>query len=327
MQQRQLGAGGPMVSAIGLGCMSFAGFFGVTDEGESHRCLAAALDLGITFWDTANVYGPGLSEQVIGNFLRRHPAPVHIATKASIRRDGPKRVDNTAAHLRAELDASLTRLGVDRIDLFYAHRRDTDVPIEDLAGTMADLIAAGKIGGYGLSEVSPGTVKRAHAVHPVRAVQNEYSLWTRLPELGLIQTCADLGVAFVPFSPLGRGVFSDAPPDPAQMAEADFRRAIPRFEQPNWSHNRRMVAGFRAFARERGWSTAGTALAWVLDQGPHLIPIPGTRTATHLAEIAEADRITLTDADRTEIARLLPVGFAYGDRYSDAQVGATERYC
>lgn len=327
MKTRQLGPDGPQVPAIGLGCMSFAGFFGATDERESHRCLAAALDHGMTFWDTANVYGPGLSEQVIGNFLRRNNAEVTIATKAGIVRSGDRRFDNSADYLRAELDLSLQRLGVDHVDLFYIHRRDPEVPVEELAGTLADLINAGKIGGYGLSEVSPATLRRAHAVHPCRAVQSEYSLWTRTPELGLIQTCAALGVAFVPFSPLGRGVFSDHFPEPSTWATDDFRRNIPRFQDPSWGYNSAAVAGFRAFAEARGWSTAGAALAWVLTRGDHLIPIPGTRNAAHVAEIAEGAAITLSTEDLLEIDELLPVGFAHGDRYSDVQMVGAERYC
>jgi aryl-alcohol dehydrogenase-like predicted oxidoreductase len=327
MRKRQLGTGGPMVSAIGLGCMSFAGFFGETDEATSLRCLDAALDHGIDFLDTANIYGMGRSERVIGTWLASRKPQVVIATKASIVTQPERRFDNSEPYLRAELDASLKRLGVDFVDLFYIHRREQERPIEEVVQTLQKLIAEGRIGGYGLSEVSPATLRRAHAVHPCRAVQNEYSLWSRMPELGLIQTCAELGVAFVPFSPLGRGVFGEAFPDPATMAATDFRTRLPRFSEPNYTYNRAAIDGFKTFAHARGWTVAGAALAWVLDQGPHLIPIPGTRTAEHLAEWAGADAITLTDADRAEIARLLPVGFAHGDRYNDSQIIGVERYC
>lgn len=316
-----------MVSAIGLGCMSFAGFFGETDEATSMRCLDAARDHGIDFLDTANIYGMGRSERVIGTWLASRKPQVVIATKGSIVTQPERRFDNSEPYLRAELDASLKRLGVDFVDLFYIHRREQERPIEEVVQTLHKLIAEGKIGGYGLSEVSPATLRRAHAVHPCRAVQNEYSLWTRGPELGLTQTCAELGVAFVPFSPLGRGVFGEVFPDPGKMAEADFRKRIPRFTEPNYTFNRAAIDGFKDFAHARGWTVAGAALAWVLDQGPHLIPIPGTRTAEHLAEWAGADAITLTDADRAEIARLLPVGFAHGDRYNDSQIIGVERYC
>jgi aryl-alcohol dehydrogenase-like predicted oxidoreductase len=327
MEQRQLGAGGPMVGAVGLGCMSFAGFFGATQATDSHRTLAAALEAGISFWDTANVYGPGLSEQVIGDFLRTSGTRPVIATKAGITRSTDRRVDNRPDYLRACLDESLVRLGVDHVDLFYIHRRDPSVPVEEMAGALGDLVTAGKIGGYGLSEVSPTTLRRAHAVHPCRAVQSEYSLWTRQPELGLIQTCADLGVAFVPFSPLARGVLGVVPPDPATMEAQDFRLGIPRFSPANYPANLAAIAPLRAFAAARSWTVPALALAWLLDRGPHIIPIPGTRTPDHLRDWAGADTIRLTDEDRATIARLLPVGFAMGDRYNDDQAQTVERYC
>jgi aryl-alcohol dehydrogenase-like predicted oxidoreductase len=327
MKKRQLGQGGPEVSAIGLGCMSFAGFFGDTDEAESLRCLDAAVAHGIDFFDTANIYGMGRSENVLGTFVRTRRPDIAIATKASVVNGPPRRFDNSETHLRSELEASLKRLGVDHVALFYIHRREQARPVEEVAETMVRLIAEGKIGGYGLSEVSPATLRRAHAVHPCMAVQNEYSLWTRQPELGVIQTCAELGVAFVPFSPLGRGVFGESFPDPSTMGRGDFRRTIPRFKEPGWTFNKALVEGFRTFARSRGWNTSATALAWVLDQGEHLIPIPGTRSAGHLAEWAGADRITFTPEDRAEIARLLPPGWAHGDRYADEQAMQVERYC
>lgn len=327
MKKRELGKGGPTVSAIGLGCMSFAGFFGATDEATSLACLDAAYDVGIDFLDTSNIYGMGRSERVIGTWLSRARPNVTIATKAGIVPGPDRRFDNSDAYLRNELEGSMKRLGVDYVDLFYIHRREQARPVEEVVETLKALIDEGKIGGYGLSEVSPATLRRAHALHPCRAVQNEYSLWSRQPDLGLRQACGDLGVAFVPFSPLARGVFGEDYPDPAQMAEVDFRRNLPRFIEPNWTHNRAIIDGFKAFARSRGWTVAAAALAWVLDQGDHLIPIPGTRTAAHLSDWATADQITLTDEDRTEIARLLPAGFAHGDRYNDQQLIGVERYC
>lgn len=307
--------------------MSFGGIFGPTDEASSQRCLDAAIDHGITFLDTANIYGMGVSEEVIGRFLRRRRAAVVIATKASIVAGPPRRFDNSEAHLRAELEASLRRLGTDHVDLFYIHRREEARPVEDVVGTLKRLIDEGKIGGYGLSEVSPGTLRRAHAVHPCRAVQNEYSLWTRQPELGLIQACAELGTAFVPFSPLARGVFGSPPIDAAALPASDFRRTIPRFNEPDWSMNMARIAPFRAFCGDRGWTVPATALAWILDQGPHLVPIPGTRTAENLGAWAGASEIAFTPEDRAEIARLLPTGFAYGDRYGLDQAITVERYC
>ncbi len=327
MRRRRLGAGGPEVSAIGLGCMSFAGFFGAADDATSLRCLDAAVDHGIDFLDTSNVYGAGRSETVIGTFLKSRRADLKIATKAGIVNGPPRRFDNSPAHLRAELDGSLKRLGVERVELFYIHRREQERPVEEVVGTLADLIAEGKIGGYGLSEVSPGTLRRAHAVHPCMAVQSEYSLWSRQPELGLIQACAALGTSFVPFSPLARGVFGDPPVGLADLGQDDFRRRIPRFQEPDWSLNMAALAPFRAFCADRGWKVSAVALAWLLDQGPHLIPIPGTRTADHLAAWVGASEIAFTPQDRAEIARLLPAGFAHGDRYNLEQAMTVERYC
>lgn len=327
MKQRQLGIGGPMVSAIGLGCLSFGGIFGDTTDDDSLRCLDAAWDAGITFYDTANIYGMGRSETVLGQWLtsRRHPAVV--ATKASIVGGPDRRIDNSDAYLRTELNASLRRLGVDHVALFYIHRHDQNTPIEEVAGTLSRLIDEGKIGGYGMSEISPGTLRRAYAVHPVRAVQNEYSLWARQPELGLIQTCAELGTAFVPFSPLARGALGRDIIDPDSLPAIEFRRQIPRFQGVDWQLNRTKIEDFRAFAFDRGIAPPALAIAWVLDQGPHLVPIPGTRTADHLVDWAAASEITLTVEDRTEIARILPVGWAFGDRYNDDQAGTVERYC
>ena len=220
----------------------------------------------------------GVSESVVGRFLKRRRADVKIATKAGIVTGAARRFDNSAAYLRAELDASLKRLGVDHVTLFYIHRREAERPVEEVVETLAALIREGKIGGYGLSEVSPGTLRRAHAVHPCMAVQNEYSLWTRQPEMGLIQTCAELGTAFVPFSPLARGVFGAPPGRSARpCAEGDFRLPIPRFHEPDWSLNTARIAPFRAFCAARGWTVPAAALAWVLDQGS--APDPHSRHA------------------------------------------------
>ena len=327
MKQRQLGLGGPMVSAIGLGCLSFGGIFGDTTDGISLRCLDAAWDAGITFYDNANIYGMGRSETVLGQWLATRKHPAVIATKASFVSSPSRRIDNSDAHLRAELEGSLRRLGVEQVALFYIHRHDQNTPIEDVAGTLSRLIEEGKIGGYGMSEISPGTLRRAHAVHPVRAVQNEYSLWTRQPELGLIQACAELGTAFVPFSPLARGALGREIISPETLAPTEFRRQIPRFQGVDWQLNRTKIEDFRAYAYDRGISPPALALAWVLDQGPHLLPIPGTRTADHLGDWVAASDITLTPQDRSEIARILPVGWAYGDRYNDEQATTVERFC
>jgi aryl-alcohol dehydrogenase-like predicted oxidoreductase len=326
MKTRRLGRHGPEVSAIGLGCLSFGGLFGPTTEAESLRTLDAAWDRGITFLDTADIYGKGVSEVVIGHWLRTRRHRPQVATKAAFTDDPARRIDNRPDHLRAELEGSLKRLGVDHVTLFYAHRHDPEVPAEDLAGTMQRLVEEGKILGYGLSEVAPYTLERCHRVHPVMAVQNEYSLWSRQPDLGLIQLCARLQVAFVAFSPLARGAFGTPMADPAGFAAGEFRARIPRFQADNWPHNRARLQAFHAFAVTRGWTPAALALAWVLDRGPHLIPIPGTRTAGHLAAWAGADAIDLDDQDRAAIDRLLPPGWAWGDRYDDAQAATVERY-
>lgn len=326
MRQRQLGANGPQVSAIGLGCLSFGGIFGDTDRAESFAALDAAWEAGITFYDTANIYGSGVSETILGDWLADRGHDAVVATKVGIVTAPPRGFNNSETYIRAELEASLKRLKTDHLALYYIHRRQQDIPVEDVAGFMARLIDEGKIGGYGLSEVAPHTIRRAHAVHPVRAVQNEYSLWTRLPDLGVIRACADLGVAFVPFSPLARGMLTDAQPDPGAMRTGDIRRTMPRFLEPNFTANRTEIEGFRAYASAKGVTTAALALAWVLDQGAHLIPIPGTRTAAHLKEWIGADRLVLTNADRAEIDHILPPGFAHGDRYDEGQNIGPERY-
>jgi aryl-alcohol dehydrogenase-like predicted oxidoreductase len=326
MRTRKLGKHGPEVSALGLGCLSFGGIFGATTEADSLATLDAAWDAGITFLDTANIYGKGVSETVMGQWLRARKHRPHIATKAAFTDDPARRIDNRPEHLRRELEGSLKRLGVDHVTLFYAHRHDPQIPAEDLAGTMKDLVQEGKILGYGLSEIAPYTLERAHAVHPVMAVQNEYSLWTRQPELGLVQLCLRLGVAFVPFSPLARGVFGTPMADPATLASGEFRTRIPRFHAENWPHNRARLQVFHDYARGRGCTPAALALAWLLDRGPHILPIPGTRTAAHLHDWLQAPEIDLTDDDREEINRILPPGWAWGDRYDDAQAGTVERY-
>ena len=330
MQKRQLGRGGPVVSAVGLGCWSFAGAYGPTDEAESHGTLAAALDLGIDFLDTANVYGAGVSERVIGGFIKDNPNAFMIATKGGIHRDrntNKRGFDNSAQHLRQALETSLTNLGVDHVALYYIHRREAERPIEEVMETLVQFKQEGKIGGIGFSEISPASLRRAHAVHPVAAVQSEYSLWSRMPDLGMIQACDDLGVAFVPFSPLARGMFADQSPDPKDFTDGDFRKNNPRFLEPNFNYNSAAIQQLRDLAAKTGTTTPALAIAWVLAQGQHLIPIPGTRTAVHLKQAAAGAALDLSQADLDEIARLLPPGFAHGDRYSQAQLGGAERYC
>lgn len=330
MKRRPLLTTGTSVSEIGLGCMSFAGFYGPTSEREAHRTLAAARDLGIDFLDTANVYGNGLSEEIIGTFIKGDAGKFTIATKGAIWRDpqtGARGFNNKADHLRVELEKSLARLGVDHVALYYIHRRDPDLEIEAVMETLLAFKAEGKIGGIGFSEISPASLRRAVAVGPVDAVQSEYSLWTRYPDLGMIRTCAELGVAFVPFSPLGRGMFGSTAPDPAQFSDNDFRKNSPRFSEPNFSCNLEQVAPFKALAQDLGTTSIALSLAWCLARGDHLIPIPGTRTAEHLAEIAAGSAFAMTDDIMTEIERVLPVGWAHGDRYTAEQWKGPERYC
>lgn len=330
MQTRQILKNGHAVSEIGLGCWSFAGGYGDTNEAESHRTLAAARDMGVTFLDTANVYGMGVSERVIGSFLKGRAGDFTIATKAGIWRDpetGVRGFNNKADYLRGELEGSLGRLGLDAVDLYYIHRRDQEVPIEALMETLLAFKSEGKIRGIGFSEISPATLRRAVAVGTVDAVQSEYSLWTRQPELGMIQTCKELGVAFVPFSPLARGMLTNVPPDPSTFPNGHFRKGTPRFTEPNFSHNMRMIDGFRALAKDMNTTPAALAIAWCLAQGSHLIPIPGTRSADHLADCISGSQIAMTPQILAEIEAYLPLGWAHGDRYSHDQWVGVEGYC
>ncbi len=331
MMKRRLGSGGPFTSAIGLGCWSFAGnaCYGPTTEAESHQTLARARDLGVDFLDVADVYGHGVSEEVIGSFIKAHGDTFTIATKGGIVRKPGSTVrtfDNSPDYLRTALENSLRRLGRERVELYYVHRRDQNRPIEEVADTLAGFIKEGKIGGFGFSEISPASLRRAHAVHPVMAVQNEYSLWSRQPDLGLIEACRDLGVAFVPFSPLGRGFLTGTVTRNDGFGAGDFRVANPRFLEPNFSNNKKALEPFLALAHQYDASPGQLALAWVLAQGEHLLPIPGTRSAKHMEENAAAAAIKLDAGQIAAIERVLPRGFAHGDRYSENQWIGAERY-
>jgi aryl-alcohol dehydrogenase-like predicted oxidoreductase len=317
---------GRTVGALGLGCMSFGGVYGETDEEESHACLQEALVLGVDHWDVAEIYGKGWCESVIGRFLAQHRCEVSIATKAGIYTEPERHFRNDADALRASLEGSLKRLGRDRVELFYIHRRETQRPVEEVTETLVGFLEEGLIGGIGFSEISPDTLRRAQSVHPVEAVQSEYSLWTRQPERGMLKACKELGVTFVAFSPVGRGMFADVFPDPAAFPPGDFRAKNPRFTEPNFSANKAAIAPFQEWCGAHGWSTSAVALAWVLHQGEHVMAIPGTRTASHLRELAQAPEISLSEEQLDEIEALLPKGFAQGERYSDAQWVGIETY-
>ncbi len=328
MKQRQLGAGGPMVSEIGLGAMSFAGTSGATDAATSHRTLDLALESGVDFIDTALIYGPYISETVIGDYFRKNPTArkrFTIATKGGIV-PTPRGVDNSKKYLTDCLNSSLQRLGLESVDLYYIHRRQFDLPIEDVMQTLLEFKSQGKIKAIGFSEISPASLMRASRVGHVAAVQSEYSLWCRLPELGMVQTCKKLGTAFVPFSPLARGTLSDVVIDIDKLQPTDFRRSLPRFQEPNYSFNMVETEKFKSYARARSWKPASLALAWILHQHDHLIPIPGTRTAEHLAINIAGAKINLTPQDLKEIEEILPVGFAHGNRYSEAAQASVEIY-
>ncbi|WP_354667598.1 MULTISPECIES: aldo/keto reductase [Pacificibacter] len=329
MPKRKLGNTGPEVSALGFGAMSFAGFFGPADDEVSMETLAAVDEAGIDFWDTANIYGMGRSETIIGRYFKEVGAKrnITLATKASIVPGPPRSINNELGYLRSELEASLTRLNRDHVELFYIHRREQERPIEEVAESMGKLIEEGLIGGWGLSEVAPTTIRRAHAVMPVRAVQSEYSLWSREPELGVLQTCAEFGVAFVPFSPVGRGVISSVDLAPSTFEAHDFRRVNPRFIEPNFSANMKHVRALRAFAEAKNISVTALALAWTMKAGDMVIPIPGTRTKEHLQDWLSAATLTLTNEDLAQIEQIMPVGWAHGARYADNQTVGVERFC
>ncbi len=332
MKTRRIGQNGPDVPCLGIGAMSFSDFYGVTTYEESAGILDAALSAGITHIDTANIYGQGRSEKVIGQFLKERPGvreQFHIATKAGITTDanGNRCFVNDPSYLEAELDKSLQRLGVDCVDLFYVHRRDVSRPIEEVTRTLADLVAKGKCKAFGFSEIAPSSLRRAHAVHPVAAVQSEYSLATRLPELGLIQACKELGTTFVAFSPVSRSLLTDRPVGKEAIANSGFLKINPRFIAPNHAANLAQTDRFRALAAEMGAPAASLAIAWVLAKGDHILPIPGTRSVRHFEELVRGARLELSEGDVARIEAVLPVGWAHGDRYVPYSITGVESYC
>ena len=320
MQHRPLGRTDQSVSALGLGCMGMSEFYGARDDVESRATLEAALAAGIDFFDTADTYGHGHNEELVGRFLKGKRDKVVLATKFGIVRTPgtyERRVDNSPAYVRSACDASLKRLGVERIDLYYMHRRNPDVPVEESVGAMAELVKEGKVKALGLSEVSVETLRRAHKVHSIAAVQSEYSLWTRDPEQGMLQACAELGVTFVAYSPLGRAFLTGTVSNPDKLAEGDFRRASPRFQAEALERNNRLVASLEKFAAEHKAKPAQIALAWLINKQPHVVPIPGTKRRTYLAENATAADIKLKAADIAELDRMFAPGAVAGARYTE----------
>jgi len=319
MKLRNLGAGGLTVSSIGLGCMGMSQSYGPGDDEESTRTLHRALELGVTLIDTADVYGKGANEVLVGRAIRDRRSRIVLATKFGLvppPGGGPaSEVDGRPERVRPCCDASLQRLGVDVIDLYYLHRVDPNVPIEESVGAMADLVRAGKVRFLGLSEAGPESLRRAHAVHPIAAVQSEYSLWTREPETTVFPACRALGIGFVAFSPLGRGFFGHAIRDTVTLSSTDVRKKLPRFEGDNLQRNLALYDRLDAIARAKGSTTAQLALAWILAKGEDLVPIPGTKHQRYLEQNAQAADIALTSADVAALDDAFPIGAAAGMRY------------
>ena len=327
-----IGSTGLQSSEIGLGCMGMSEFYGERDDAQSMRTLERAFELGVTHYDTSNVYGRGHNEQLVGRFLKGKRERVLLASKFGVVRDpnGPlgssydRDIDNSPAYMRKCCDESLARLGVETIDLYYVHRADPKTPIEETAGALADLIREGKIRAYGLSEVTAETLRRAHAVHPVAAIQSEYSLWTREPELDVLPTCQELGIGFVAYSPLGRGFLTGALANAQALAADDFRLSSPRFQGENFDKNLGLIAELRKLCDAKNCTPGQIALAWILGREQKIVPIPGTKRIKYLEENVGAAAITLSPAERAALEALLPIGAAAGTRY-DPKFGGAPR--
>ncbi len=329
MERRKLGRSGPEVSALGLGCMGMSDFYGKRDDAESVRTIHAALDAGIDFLDTADMYGPFTNEELVGRALRGRRGRIVLATKFGILRDpsdpSKRGICGRAEYVRSSCEGSLRRLGVDTIDLYYQHRVDPATPIEETVGAMAGLVRDGKVRFLGLSEAGSETLRRASAVHPIAALQTEYSLWTRDPEEGVLAACRELGIGFVAYSPLGRGFLTGRFRSAGDFENDDYRRTSPRFSGGNLERNLALADRLREIAGRRGCTAAQLALAWLLAQGPDVVPIFGTRTRARLAENAGAVSVVLSDAERRELDEAFPKGAAAGLRYPEAMMGLVGR--
>jgi aryl-alcohol dehydrogenase-like predicted oxidoreductase len=321
MNTRALGTQGLVVSAEGLGCMGMSEFYGTGDEAEAIATIRHALELGVDFLDTADMYGPYTNERLVGEAIADRRGDVILATKFGIVRDSEdprsRGVNGRPEYVHSACDASLRRLGVEHIDLYYQHRVDPDVPIEETVGAMAELVDAGKVRFLGLSEAAPETIRRAHQVHPISALQTEYSLWSRDPEDGILQTVSELGIGFVAYSPLGRGFLTGQIRSPGDFEADDFRRNNPRFQGENFAANLELVERVRSLAAEKDCTPGQLALAWVLAQGDGVVAIPGTKRRTYLEENVEAAEIALSESELAAIDEAAPRGAASGDRYPD----------
>ncbi len=329
MLQRRLGHNGPLVSALGLGCMGMSEFYGATDETEALATLDLALERGVTLLDTADAYGPHHNEELLGRALRGRRERVFLATKFGlVRSDDPntRGVNGRPDYVRQAVDGSLRRLGVEQLDLYYQHRVDPEVPIEETVGAMAELVRAGKVLYLGLSEASSETLRRAHRIHPIAALQSEFSLWSRDPqEHGVLATCRELGVALVAYSPLGRGFLTGALKSPDDFAADDYRRLSPRFQGENFQRNLELVERVRALAEAKGVTPGQVALAWVLAQGEDIVPIPGTRRRHYLLENLAALEVQLSASERAELDDLFTPESVAGTRYPAAWMQLVER--